>query len=727
MAGFVDSYTDLKKTAADDRPLDFLVKTIKNEDESLVRDRLHRFVHEAVTHGVRRLYEAEASLNYQYIENDFYTDEELARLAERGQPPTRRNEIAPILERIAGQFIQTRQLASFLGRNTPADDPVSFLAQDHQRWEDQQNLYEFREQEVVWDGMAGGVGWLKLDTTINEIGQIVTRMRTRNPFHVFLDPFSQEYDPNEDAKYIAEGAWMDVEDAIERWPDKEDELRAILSGPTGTDSYAMTQVANSLRNEVMSAGAYDIATYVDGQRRRVRPFEVWYKRKIKVHYLFGPNGVSLLPIPLDLKKSRALVKELATKGKMEVEARPVWQERMYVGVILAGVLIHHDVSPHNTNLFPYVPFYSGRRKNGAPLPLASRLVPINEAINKRESRALSLLNNRQIIAEKNTFEDKEEAAAEHAKPNGFVETKEGALSQQRVLFRDNLDMGQAQMALLQEDKDAIRRVSGHGNESMGMPSEVRSGTGIARKQMMSNLIVLPMNNNLRRTRYLKARLQHEYQKQYLTEEMSFQLTDDPNMPRVVQLTKDAVSAIKERIYDIVITDQKDYAVVREQQAEMMLTVLPQLAQLGPGYVKLGLSLAEFRDKEALMRMVDAQTQPQPVQPKISLAMTWADMTAEEKAFVAFQAFQSEELAQAIMAKQDDPAFFQKLKTALIQTQIKEGTRASMERGRVDFAAMQTAIEGMLEKRKMMAKNEPMMGAGMEAGQPEAEPMDEGVL
>jgi hypothetical protein len=123
---------------------------------------------------------------------------------------------------------------------------------------------------------------------------------------------------------------------------------------------------------------------------------------------------------------------------------------------------------------------------------------------------------------------------------------------------------------------------------MGMPSEVRSGTGIARKQMMSNLIVLPVQNNLRRTRLMLAKLSFAYMKQYMTEEMAFQITDDPRVVRTVQMSQGAIQALKERTYDIVITEMKDYAVLREQQAEMLLTVLPQLAALGPGMVKLGI-------------------------------------------------------------------------------------------------------------------------------------------
>lgn len=680
----------LASRQTDSRELDFLISSLTTEPDSVILQRLDRMVFSAIVHPVRQSWERDASLDYHFREGDHYTSEELAAFAERKQPPTKRNEIAPIIERITGQLIQTRQVATFLGRNTPADDLIGSLSQDYLRFIDQINLYEFEEQDVVDDGLVGGVGWLKIEPRMNELGQMQIRERARNPFNIFCDPYSTRYDPNEEgeAKFIAEGRWMDLEDAIALWPEKDQELRQLMHGH-GYAIESFTQVSDTLRNEAM-------AVYIDYKRQRIRPFEVWYKRKLKLYHLFEKDRMIPIPVPLDNTQANDLIKALGTK----LTKKPIYVDRMHVGVYVAGILVYHDFSPHKTNLFPYVPFYFHRRKNGEPISLCRRLVPINESINKRESKALALLSNRQTIAEKNAVEDIERHQIEKAKPDGYLEVTEGALSNNKIVIRDNLDLGQGQMSLLQEDKDSLRRVSGHGNESMGMPSEVRSGTGIARKQMMSNLIVTPTLNNLRRTRHLKARLCFAYQQQYLTEEIAFQLTDDPNAARTVTISRGDIAAMKERIYDIVIVETKDWATVREQQTEMLLTALPQLAQHGAWMVKLGIQLSDLREKDGLIKMIDQQSQPAPAMPKINIAMAWQDLTPEVQAYYAMTAMQSPELAQAIMQKGEDPAFLKKLQAALAQTKIKEGTRATIEGGKVDLAAMQTAMEGMLQSKEL---------------------------
>ena len=194
-------------------------------------------------------------------------------------------------------------------------------------------------------------------------------------------------------------------------------------------------------------------------------------------------------------------------------------------------------------------------------------------------------------------------------------------------------------------------------------------------------------------------------KEVYTQETVFQITGDPNSVRVQSLASDAISKMKERTYDLVITDSPDYATVREQELDMLMNTLPQISQLGPGIMKFALELTNLRNKKGLQQMLDQLAQPQPVQPKMSLSMTWADLSPEEKAYIALQMFQDPQLAQILVQQGGDPAYIAKIKGDLAKTQIKEGTRAGMERGRLNLQAMQTAAEGMLKSREIDHKHQ----------------------
>ncbi len=646
---------------------------------------------ESVRHPVWRTHRENASKCYRYREGDQWTPAELRALAERGQPPTVRNEIKPYVDRLQGQFLATRQTTTFLGRNTPADDDTANVLADLDRFVDQDCSYEFLEPEITKDGATGGIGWLRVDVGENELGQPRIEQTVENPFYMFPDPFFQETDLS-DCRYICHSKWIDIEGAIALAPDKEKQIVAAV----GTRDFLIDANLGfdaRLRNDPLMA-------FIDPDRERVRPVEFWYRRKMRRYQIFTPDGVTALTVPLGGEAYQEIKKAVPAKAYV---AKPTIVDQMWCGMFLGGILLFHRQSPRRHQQFPWVIFLADRKKNGEPFGPVLNAIPVQDAINKRESKAMNMLTNRRIVAEKNAIEDPEEAQIENAKADGYIEVANGALSGQRVLFPDNQDIGVAQSQMAQSAIAAMPHVMGMPSEMMGMPSEVRSGLGIAKKQQMGNLIQSPIVNNLRQFRFNRAKIKFQLIKEVFTGPMAFQVTDDPNAARVVELTASHIDAIKQRIYDVVVADATDYTTLREQELDMIFKLLPQAAQLPPGMMKLAIALTNLREKKTLMQMLDQAMQPPAQLPKLSLSMTWADLSDQEKAYIAMTAMQSPELAQFLAQRAGDPAWMAKMKAELAQTQIKEGTRAEIERGKIDYNAAATAMEGMLRSREIHAQ------------------------
>lgn len=674
---------------SDLKPSRILRTELPRESDQTVIKRAMGMFQEAVRHPVWRSWRANASKCYRYREGDQWTSAEREELRERGQPETVRNEIKPIHDRLQGQIIATRQTTTYLGRNVPDDDVANVIA-DCDRFVDQDNGYEFLEPEVTSDGITGGIGWLSIDVGRNELGQPRIEEVVENPFHLFPDPYFRHADLS-DCRYICQAKWIDLEEAIAIAPEKEAELVRVVN----TRDYLIDAdlgVDQSMKND-------PLMLFIDPDRERVRPVEFWYRRKMKRYQVFTPDGTTALTMPLG-KDDEAAIRKAVPRNSFIT--KPVIVDQMWCGMFLGGVLLFHYQSPRQHNSFRWVPFIVDRKKNGEPFGPVFTLLSIQDAINKRESKSLNMLSNRRIIAEQNAIEDPENAQVENAKADGYIEVAQGALSGEKVRFPDNQDIGAGQMNLLAEAKAAMPRVSGVPDESMGFRSEVRSGIGIAKKQQMGNMIQNPLITNLRRYQFHKAKLKFMLIKEVFTEEMTFQVTDDPNAARVVALTKTHIDAMKQRIYDVVVTDTADYTTLREQELDMVFKLLPQAATLGPGMMKFAISLTTLREKKTLMGMLDQAMQPAPQQPKIALSMTWADLSDQEKAFVAMTAMQSPELAQFLAQRSGDPAWMAKIKADIAKTQIQEGTRASIERGKIDYNAMATAMEGMLRGRELQS-------------------------
>ena len=183
------------------------------EDDTRIVTRLHQYFLTAIDHPVWQDYREHASKDYRFREGDHWTAAEKKELADRGQPDTVQNEVKPIIERVHGQFLQTRQTTTFIGRNSPQDDPVANLQADLLKFSDHKSGYEFAESHVMLHGLTGGFGVLEVGHKHDANGYKCIYQRSENPFVMYPDPFSLEADWS-DAKSVQRAKWIDVEDGI---------------------------------------------------------------------------------------------------------------------------------------------------------------------------------------------------------------------------------------------------------------------------------------------------------------------------------------------------------------------------------------------------------------------------------------------------------------------------------------------------------------------------------
>lgn len=693
--------------------MDILTSLNPKEAEAEVIARLQRMAHQSVDHEVWRTYRTEASMDHKYWEDSStWTSDELSELNQRGQPVTKFNEIKPIIVRMKGHVDELYQTVSYLGRNAP-DEQASHDLSEIVRWVDQQNEQEFEESAAILDALVGGFACEELDVTTDDDGMPRIFERYQDALnYIYPDPYSRCADWNEDARFVIRAKWMDMEDAIAEYPEKRAELESLSSGDTIFE-FAGQDIG--IRNDVLHH-------FLSQDRKRIRPAEVWYKRKAKRYDILDPEGkVIPVSLPLDRKNATALIKNVDISG-LSIRERLV--DEMWVGVFAANVLIHHDRSPHRHTLYPFVPLWCWRKKNGQPYGEVMNLRSPQEAINKRESKALHLLSNNQVIAEEGQILDEARFQEEKAKPDGLMKVQEGALAARRVQFRENTEMGQAQLSMHQNAVGAMQRIATATERDRGLSPEIRSGVGVARQQRGSNLAISQFIKNLRQFRRMKARLKLAYIQQYFTEDLIFQITDNPNAAKTVNIPSSRLEHIRQQKFDVVLIDDTDYETTRSEEQGKLGLLLPQLIPLGPAWVKVGISLSNLRDKEGLLKMVDAINTPPPPTPKIALSMDYGSLEPEERAMIWSQ-MGVEAMSQFILQQRPDSAQLKMLKAGIAEVQIKEGTKAQVERGRFDERAAAMAQEGVKTARELDQKQQELLVQAAESRQA-APPPSEGV-
>lgn len=227
----------------------------ENKPEAPDLRRKHRWFKAWETNKEREMKEAREAR--QYYHDKQWTDTEIERLKRRGQQATVRNRIKRKIDFLVGVEQRLRRDPKAFPR-TPKHEHDADTATAGLRFACDLNRWEKISSECMHDGLVGGVGCVFVGIEGTD-PKIKTVMYDR----FFYDPRSTQPDFS-DARYMGLHLWMDVDEAVDRWPDHADRLEGMVDA-----------------NNIQATGALteqDRATqWGDFENRRVRVVEFWEK------------------------------------------------------------------------------------------------------------------------------------------------------------------------------------------------------------------------------------------------------------------------------------------------------------------------------------------------------------------------------------------------------------------------------------------------------------------
>jgi hypothetical protein len=613
---------------------------------------------------------------FEYKEGKQWSADELSTLNDRGQPDTVNNQIAVTVNKLVGDFVDQKFRIGFRGRNSMVDDTVANTLSDIFLYVRQSNDLEYEEKDMAEDGFTCGMGVLEVFVTFDDMFQPEIKVRSEDALVVFPDPDSKRYDWNQDAKFVCRAKWFDLDEAKELYPKAKGQLEGLV---TEASAFAAS-------GQLADVEGFKAENYVDQNRRRVRIIEVEYKKyKREVITLFA-NGSSL--------RKEQVTKEMLAQADAENTAyEDIERVRPIIcrGVFAADILLDHKETKRK--FFSLIPYWVYRKKSGEPYSLITLALSMQDAINKRESKALHLLNTNQIIGETNSIGDKETVASELAKPDGVVELPNGALQNKSVLFRNNIELSQAQFAMHEKAQLDFYRITSVDPRTYTSTGELRSGAGVKAKFQEAAKPLVPIFDNLKRTRKIASHVILDYIQNYWTGEKTFLVTDDAKKAREVTIDAPLMQKLKTSQYDVVVDDFVDTATLQQEQAALLMQYLPQILQFGPYWAKKIIMLSDLRDKEQFVQEMEQQGKPPPVQPKIAISATLDALPPEERAFF-YETMGNPQLAEEVR-NNDRPA----------SGTVKAAVDISKEKIKGDHAAVSEKIKSDREAALEEVKNE----------------------
>ena len=553
---------------------------------------------------------------HAYRESEQWTPAEKAALDDRHQPETVNNLVAASVNKLVGNLVDQKVRIGFRGRSGAADEEIANVLSDIFLYIRQSNDLEFEERDMADDGFTCGMGVMDVFVEFDDLYQPEIKVRSGESELTFPDPDAKRYDWNQDANYIVTAKWLGEDEAKERYPKAKGAIEALLynNSPSGEYGGQLAEI-DSFRGDV----------YVDQKQKRIRIFETQYKKFVRECIYLTATG--------DIIQEKAFGPE----KKAELEAAGIAFEKLErvrtkicVALWGAGILIDHKVTERK--YFSKVPYFSYRKRNGAPYSLFTLALSMQDAINKRESKSMHLLNSSKIIGERGVLGDPAKVAEENAKPDGVVILEDGALQNNRVKIENNLELSVGHANMYNAAVQGFYNIIGINPNTFQETGEIRSGKGLKEKFSEANKPIAALYDNLRRSRKILGRVLLDFVQAYYTQQKVFMVTDNPQAAaREVTVSAEKLAKIKVGIYDVVVDDFEDSATLQQEQYNLFIQYLPQILPLGPFWVKKIIGMSDMREKDQLVKELDAQQGPPPIIPRVSVQANINELSPMERA------------------------------------------------------------------------------------------------
>jgi hypothetical protein len=293
-----------------------------------------------------------------------WTPEQIALLRRRRQPPMTWNRIARKIAGIVGLVERYRTDPKALPR-TPKAEAGAEIATQAIRYVCDRNEFKNTDPWCLMQAAIDGIAGVQLVLTQGDTGDPDIALPWVIGDEYFYDPKSYRADFG-DVRYEGIAKWLDVDAAIELFPDKEELLRGLIEG----DSDLTTQADREYR-------------WVITATKRVRLVEHWYARRGSWNWAFYISTTLL-----------------------DQGLSPFYDER---GKRCSSFKMFSAAVDHDGDRYGFVRNLKGPQ----------------DMLNLGKSRTLHIANSRRLIMEKGAVDDVERARTEWARADGVVERNPG--------------------------------------------------------------------------------------------------------------------------------------------------------------------------------------------------------------------------------------------------------------------------------------------------------------
>ena len=586
------------------------------------------------------------------------------------------NRTFPTVNYILGYEVLNKFDIIAKGR-TKNDTETSQVMTEGMKFIMDQNGGEFLISNAFEDQIVPGIGCLS--PCLNEDPRKEKlAVKYRDWKEIWWDPFGSIWWTPQTCRYWFTQRWMDIEVLQSMFWEKKQEIEEKYDELSGTRDEDYTSYfgdeAQLVEEEKRLLASVD---WADRERKRVRPVEMWFPEYEKAVFAVFSDGSAK-----ELKDTLPVLEQFEmVRASTQVVGAVV--QKMKVATFLEDLLLQAGSSPYFHDQYPHVPFVGYVDRWGFPYGVPRQIRGQDEEINKRRSMAKALLNSRRIVAEKSAAQDEDQRQAQYEeaqKLSGYIIVSDGTLGKGAFQLVDESQLSPAQVALMQQDEQEIREVTGQITSGVIAKSNPVSGRAIDRAESATAIpSTAKLFQNLRRSLKILGEQTISNMQTFWRQEKVLRITESlTGSERFETLNKKVIDEsgrtieirndITQGMYDLVVSEAPMTDTLREKNLELLTEwVKKSPPEAIPPLILTAFELSNLPNKEQLITKLKPMLGGDPTEDDLS--------PAELKQKVLGQLKQQQEEQEQIKELAKADAELELLKK---QAEIEE-TKAKIER------------------------------------------------